>query len=78
MAEEYELWELAAALGIHRIATEGDWRAGEIVAEKEVYWEETREARAEKMADYATQRRERQRERQRERRARQREERVDV
>ena len=69
MAEEYELWELAAALGIHRIATEGDWKDAEIITEKKEYWEETGSQRSEQLAGYVERRRARELERKQARRA---------
>jgi hypothetical protein len=77
VADEMELWEIAAYLGLHRIETVGQRDQREIVETKAAYWEETREARSAKVNDYATQRREAKIRRQQEK-ARQREGRVEV
>jgi hypothetical protein len=53
------LWEIAAALGIHRIETYEERDNREIVEVKAEYWEETGQARREHMARVAARRRER-------------------
>jgi len=78
MAEEYELWELAAALGIHRIETQAQHDEREIVEIKKVYWDETGDARSAKMAGYSERRREQASERRRERARKKREERANA
>lgn len=49
-AEQMELWEIAAAGGLHRIETQTERDEREIVAKKEEYWGETVDKRAEIMA----------------------------
>ena len=59
LADEYELWELYSALGLHRIETRAEHDAREIVLKSQAYYEETREAREAYMADVARRRAER-------------------
>ena len=54
-----ELWEAAASLGLHRIETLADHDAREITESKKEYWEQTREARSEKLEGYSERRRQR-------------------
>lgn len=49
-AEQMELWEIAAAGGLHRIETQTERDEREIVKKKEEYWGETVDKRAEIMA----------------------------
>lgn len=69
VAEEYELWELAAAMGLHRVETIADYTEREIIEKSEAYYEETKEQRLEKLSGYAERRKARGRERRAERRA---------
>lgn len=62
-AQEMELWQIAAALGLHRIETRAEHDAREIVGKKEEYWEETREQREEKLSGYSERRKQRELER---------------
>lgn len=50
VADGMELWELAAAGGLHRIETQTEHDEREIVAKKEAYWAETETKRNEVMA----------------------------
>ena len=59
LADNYELWELSSALGLHRIETRAEHDAREIVLKSQAYYEETREAREAYMAEAAQRRRER-------------------
>lgn len=72
-AQEMELWELASALGLHRIETRAERDNREIVETKQAYWKETSDLRADKLKGYTKRRQQRARERARERQ-RQREE----
>lgn len=63
-----ELWQIAAALGLHRTETRATRDAREIVEVKQEYWEETKDARLDKLADYREARETRRRERIAERR----------
>lgn len=58
-ANELELWELASALGLHRVETYEQRDQREIIDTKAAYWEETQEARMAKMAEYSERRAER-------------------
>ena len=49
-ADSMELWELAAACGVHRVETREEHDNREIVEKKQEYWEETVEKRAAIMA----------------------------
>jgi len=49
-AEQMELWELAAAGGLHRVETQSARDEREIVEKKQEYWGETVDKRAEIMA----------------------------
>jgi hypothetical protein len=69
VAEDYELWELAAAMGLHRVETIADYTEREIIEKSEAYFEETREQRMEKLSGYAERRKVRSRERKAEKRA---------
>ena len=69
VAEEYELWELAAAMGLHRMETIADYTEREIVEKSAAYYEETKEVRDAKLAGYAERRKNRSRERKAEKRA---------
>lgn len=44
-ADQMELWELAAACGVHRVETWEERNDREIVTKKEEYWQETQEKR---------------------------------
>ena len=68
MAETMELWEVAAALGIHRTETEAAYVEREIIERSAAYFEETREQRMEHLAGYAERRKRREEERREERR----------
>ena len=48
-AEHQELWELAAALGLHRTEPVADRDARRLVEEKEAEWAATQEARMERI-----------------------------
>ena len=48
-ADGQELWELAAALGLHRIEPVAEQAARLIVEQKEAEWEQTQEARMERI-----------------------------
>lgn len=63
-----ELWQIAAALGIHRVETRADHDAREIVDSKKAYFEETGQARMEKLSGYRERREQRRRQRAQERR----------
>jgi hypothetical protein len=65
VADEMELWEVAAYLGLHRIETREAHDTREIVETKQAYWEETAEQRQAKMAGYSKRRKERALERKR-------------
>jgi len=68
MADEMELWEIAAYLGLHRKETRAEHDAREITEAKAEYFEQTGEQRMEQMAGYSDRRRERARERARRKR----------
>lgn len=53
------LWEIAAALGLHRIETYADRDMREIVETKQEYWEETGAERMERIARVTAARKER-------------------
>lgn len=76
-ALEMEPWQLASAIGIHRVETLEARDAREITEWHKAYYEETGEARAAHMAGYSD-RRKAQAEARREAKRRQREEKVDV
>jgi hypothetical protein len=67
-ALEMELWQLAAALGLHRIETRAERDNREIVEAKQSYFEETGDARMERLAGYSARREESRKRRQEERR----------
>ena len=69
MADDYELWELAAAVGLHRVETVAQHDEREIVERSEAYWEETQTVRNEKLIGYTERRKARERERRQARRA---------
>lgn len=77
IADDMELWEIAAALGMHRIETLEERDNREIVQTKQEYFEETGSQRLERVSGYRERRRQRDLERRQER-ARTREERVDA
>lgn len=54
-----ELWQLAAALGLHRIETRAEHDTREIVESKGEYWEETQERRNKSLVGYSEARRQR-------------------
>lgn len=56
IADEMELWEMAAYLGLHRIETLEERENREIVETKKEYWEETETQRKAKLADYSARR----------------------
>jgi hypothetical protein len=68
-AENMELWEIAAAMGLHRKETIADYTEREIVEKSAAYYEETKEVRDAKLAGYAERRKARSQERKAERRA---------
>lgn len=49
-AEQMELWEIAAAGGLHRVETQSARDEREVVQKKQEYWEATVDKRAEIMA----------------------------
>jgi hypothetical protein len=55
-AQDFELWELAAALGLHRLETRAERDQREIIEAKRDYFEETGEARMERLAGYGERR----------------------
>ena len=63
-ADEMYLWEIASYLGLHRIETVAEHDTREIVEAKREYWEQTHEARGEKLAGYSERRKARRLERQ--------------
>lgn len=67
-ALEMELWQIASALGMHRIETRKDHDAREITEAKQKYWEETKDQRLAKVAGYNRRKKERAKARARERR----------
>ena len=68
-ALEMELWQIAAALGMHRIETRKDHDAREITEAKQKYWEETKDQRLAKVAGYNRRKKDRARERKQQREA---------
>lgn len=62
-ALDMELWQIAAALGLHRVETRSQRDAREIVAVKQAEWEQTKDTRLAKMADYSEARKARKQER---------------
>lgn len=68
IVENMELWQIASALGIHRIETRKEHDDREIVQSKQDYFEETGEARLARMAGYRERREESRRRRAQERR----------
>ena len=66
VAQEMELWEIAAYLGLHRKETRADHDAREITESKKEYWEETGPDRMEHLARVAEERKARARQRRRE------------
>jgi hypothetical protein len=56
-AMELEPWQLAAAIGVHRVETREDHDNREIIEAKRAYFEETGEARQAHMAGYSERRR---------------------
>lgn len=58
-AVEMELWQMAAAFGLHRIETRAEHDAREIEEVKAEYWEHTGAERMARMAKVAERRRER-------------------
>jgi hypothetical protein len=77
MADEMELWEIAAYLGLHRKETRAEHDTREITEAKSEYWDETGPDRMERMAKVAEERKARRLARKQERRQK-REEEVDV
>jgi hypothetical protein len=75
--EGMELWQIASALGLHRLETRAQRDQREIFEAKADYFEETKDARLEKVAGYSERRAESKR-RRREERLGQREEKVDA
>jgi hypothetical protein len=67
-ADEMELWEVAAYLGLHRVETVAQRDEREVVDTKREYWEETQAQRQEKLAGYAERRKQRELERRQARR----------
>lgn len=67
-ADGMELWELAAACGVHLVETWGQHNEREVVTKAKAYYEETAEVREAKLAEYQEKRRERERERRQQRR----------
>ena len=65
---DMELWQIAAALGMHRVETRKARDEREITEYKREYFEETKDARLAKVAGYSERRKERARERAQERR----------
>lgn len=47
-----ELWEIAAAAGLHRIETWDEKNQREIIAVKDEYWQETKTQRTEQLSGY--------------------------
>ena len=76
-AMEMEPWQLASAIGVHRVETREQRDNREIVESKRAYFEETGEARQAHMAGYSD-RRKAQAQARRDAKRRQREEKVDV
>lgn len=68
IAEDMELWEIAAYLGLHRKETRADRDTREITEAKAEYFEETGEQRMEHLSGYSERRREQARERARQKR----------
>lgn len=62
-ALDMELWQLASALGLHRVETRAERDQREIVEAKSEYWDETKRSRADKLSDYHARRKERELER---------------
>lgn len=69
MADEMELWEVAAAIGAHRIETISEYTEREIIEKAEAYYEETKDRRMDILSGYAERRKEREKERVAERKA---------
>ena len=55
-AEDMELWQIAAALGLHRLETRAQRDAREITQAKQAEWDVTKERRLDRMADYSERR----------------------
>lgn len=55
-ALDMELWQIAAALGLHRLETRADRDQREITDTKAEYWEQTGEARSEMLSGYSARR----------------------
>lgn len=72
-----ELWQIAAALGLHRLETRAQQDQREIYEAKSDLWDETGEQRMEQMAGYS-ERRAASQQRRREERVRLREEEVNA
>jgi hypothetical protein len=68
MADEMELWEIAAYLGLHRKETRAEHDTREITEAKSEYWDETGPDRMERMAKVAEERKARRLARKQERR----------
>ena len=62
-ADEMELWELASAVGLHRVETRAQHDEREIVEKSQEYWGETQEVRNQKLIGYTERRKARERER---------------
>ena len=62
-AQDLELWQIAAALGLHRVETRATRDAREIVETKRDYFEATKDQRLPKLAGYSEAREARRRER---------------
>lgn len=54
---DMELWQIAAALGMHRVETRAERDSREITETKKAYWEETGEQRMQRVAGYSERRR---------------------
>ena len=67
-AQGMELWQLAAALGLHRTETRAARDAREIIDTKQAEWEVTKDARMAKFEGYSERRAESKRRRAQERR----------
>lgn len=58
-AQSYELWELAAACGLHLKESRSDYDQREIIEKSQAYWEQTSDQRAAKLEGYKARRKER-------------------
>lgn len=63
VADEMELWEIAAYLGLHRMETIEQRDQREIVETKGEYWDETMQQRMERLGSYSERRKARAQER---------------